>query len=62
MDFQKIKDSLGRHSGQIEVVRCKKTAVMKSATPAEAARIQEKLTQLSYQWEKVNQMYRELQA
>ncbi|XP_077199087.1 dystrophin isoform X18 [Paroedura picta] len=60
--LKKIKDSLGRHSGQIEVVRCKKTAVMKSATPAEAARIQEKLTQLSYQWEKVNQMYRELQA
>ncbi|XP_048351416.1 dystrophin isoform X1 [Sphaerodactylus townsendi] len=60
--LKKIKDGLGRHSGQIEVVRCKKTAVMKSATPAEAARIQEKLTQLSYQWEKVNQMYRDLQA
>ncbi|XP_033003089.1 dystrophin isoform X3 [Lacerta agilis] len=57
--LMKIKDSLGRYSGQIEVVRNKKTAVLKSATPGEAGRIQEKLTQLTYQWEKVNKMYQD---
>ncbi|XP_016848209.2 dystrophin isoform X5 [Anolis carolinensis] len=60
--LKKIKDSLGRYSGQIEIIRNKKTAVLKSATPAEAVRIQDKLTQLTYQWEKVNKMYRDRQA
>uniref|UniRef100_A0ABM5FYB1 Dystrophin n=1 Tax=Pogona vitticeps TaxID=103695 RepID=A0ABM5FYB1_9SAUR len=60
--LKKIKDSLARYSGQFEVIRNKKTAVLKSATPAEAARIQEKLTQLTYQWEKVNKLYRDRQA
>lgn len=62
MTFQKIKENLGRYSGQIEAIRGKKTAVLNSATPGEAARIQEKLTQLTYQWEKVNKMYRDRQA
>ncbi|XP_034970275.2 dystrophin isoform X8 [Zootoca vivipara] len=57
--LMKIKDSLGRYSGQIEVIRNKKTAVLKSATPGEAGRIQEKLAQLTYQWEKVNKMYQD---
>ncbi|XP_042314823.1 dystrophin isoform X12 [Sceloporus undulatus] len=60
--LKKIKDSLGRYSGQIEIIRNKKTAVLKSATPGEATRIQEKLTQLTYQWEKINKMYRDRQA
>ncbi|XP_053242944.1 dystrophin isoform X7 [Podarcis raffonei] len=60
--LMKIKDSLGRYSGQIEVIRNKKTAVLKSATPGEAGRIQEKLTQLTYQWEKVNKMYQDRQT
>uniref|UniRef100_A0A8D0EDL3 Calponin-homology (CH) domain-containing protein n=1 Tax=Salvator merianae TaxID=96440 RepID=A0A8D0EDL3_SALMN len=60
--LKKIKNSLGRYSGQIEVIRNKKTAVLKSATPGEAARIQEKLTQLAYQWEKVNKMYQDRQV
>ncbi|XP_078246600.1 dystrophin isoform X7 [Pogona vitticeps] len=60
--LKKIKDSLARYSGQFEVIRNKKIAVLKSATPAEAARIQEKLTQLTYQWEKVNKLYRDRQA
>ncbi|KAJ7320669.1 hypothetical protein JRQ81_020180, partial [Phrynocephalus forsythii] len=60
--LKKIKDSLGRYSGQFEAIRNKKIAILKSATPGEAARIQEKLTQLTYQWEKVNKMYRDRQA
>nr|XP_014433950.1 dystrophin isoform X7 [Pelodiscus sinensis] len=60
--IKKVKDSLGRFSGQIEVVRSKKTSALQSATPGEAAKIQEKLTQLNFQWEKVNKMYRDRQA
>ncbi|XP_044297295.1 dystrophin isoform X1 [Varanus komodoensis] len=60
--LKKIKDSLERYSGQIEVIHSKKGAVLKSATPGETAKIQEKLTQLTYQWEKVNKMYRDRQA
>ncbi|XP_061483366.1 dystrophin isoform X4 [Rhineura floridana] len=60
--LKKIKDSLGRYSGQIEVIHNKKTAVLKSATPGEAGRIQERLIQLTYQWEKVNKMYRDRQT
>ncbi|XP_048719602.2 dystrophin isoform X6 [Caretta caretta] len=58
----KVKDSLGRFSGQIEVIRSKKTSALQSATPGEAAKIQEKLTRLNFQWEKVNKMYRDRQA
>ncbi|KAJ6667635.1 hypothetical protein lerEdw1_016756 [Lerista edwardsae] len=60
--LKKIKENLGRYSGQIEVIRGKKATVLNSATPGEAARIQEKLTQLTYQWEKVNKLYRDRQA
>lgn len=62
MTFQKIKENLGRYSSQIEVIRSKKATVLNTATPGEAARIQEKLTQLTYQWEKVNKLYRDRQA
>lgn len=62
MALQKIKDNLEGYSGQIEVLLSKKTTVLKSATPGEAERIQEKLTQLMYQWEKVNKMYQDRQA
>lgn len=60
--LQNVKDSLGRFSGQIEVIRSKKTSALQSATPGEAGKIQEKLSQLNFQWEKVNKMYRDRQA
>ncbi|XP_069495183.1 dystrophin isoform X3 [Ambystoma mexicanum] len=60
--LKNAKDSLGRLSGQIEVVRGKKTAALKNASPGEAEKIQEALTQLHVQWEKVNKMYRDRQA
>ncbi|XP_063161281.1 dystrophin isoform X1 [Candoia aspera] len=61
-NLKKIKDTLGRYSGQIEIIQNKKTAVLKSATPGEAMKIQEKLTQLTSQWEKVNKIYWDRQA
>ncbi|KAM6448274.1 dystrophin isoform 3-T3 [Liasis olivaceus] len=61
-DLKKIKDTLGRYSGQIEIIQSKKTAVLKSATPGEAMKIQEKLNQLTSQWEKVNKIYWDRQA
>ncbi|XP_025055994.1 dystrophin isoform X4 [Alligator sinensis] len=60
--LKNVKDSLGRFSGQIEVIRSKKTSALQSATPGEAGKIQEKLSQLNFQWEKVNKMYRDRQA
>ncbi|XP_054021783.1 dystrophin isoform X5 [Dryobates pubescens] len=57
-----IKDSLGRLLGPIDIIQKKKTPALQSATPKEAANIQEKLTQLNVQWEKVNKMYRDRQA
>ncbi|XP_068773159.1 dystrophin isoform X9 [Struthio camelus] len=60
--LKSIKDSLGRLSGHIEVIHSKKLPALQSATPGEAAKIQEKLTQLNLQWEKVNKMYKDRQA
>ncbi|XP_030304179.1 dystrophin isoform X2 [Calypte anna] len=57
-----IKDNLGKLLGQIDVIQSKKTSALQSAKPAEAANIQEKLTQLNFQWEKVNKMYRDRKA
>uniref|UniRef100_A0A803XUG6 Dystrophin n=1 Tax=Meleagris gallopavo TaxID=9103 RepID=A0A803XUG6_MELGA len=53
---------LGRLQGQIDIIHSKKTPALQSATPRETANIQEKLTQLNSQWEKVNKMYRDRQA
>ncbi|XP_010222997.1 PREDICTED: dystrophin-like, partial [Tinamus guttatus] len=60
--LKSIKDSLGRLLGHIEAIHSKKTSALQNATPAEAAKIQEKLTQLNFQWEKVNKMYKDRQA
>ncbi|XP_017939527.3 dystrophin isoform X6 [Manacus vitellinus] len=60
--LKSIKDSLGRLQGRVEITHGKKTPALQSATPKEAANIQEKLTQLNFQWDKVNKMYRERQA
>ncbi|XP_074889625.1 dystrophin isoform X10 [Buteo buteo] len=60
--LKSIKDSLGRLLGHIDIIHNKKIPALQSATPREAANIQEKLTQLNFQWEKVNKMYRDRQA
>ncbi|XP_054701264.1 dystrophin isoform X6 [Grus americana] len=60
--LKSIKDSLGRLLGHIDIIHNKKIPSLQNATPREAANIQEKLTQLNFQWEKVNKMYRDRQA
>lgn len=60
--LQSIKDSLGRLQGHVELINNKKTLALKNVTPKEAANIQEKLTQLNVEWEKVNKTYRDRQA
>uniref|UniRef100_A0A8B9T593 Dystrophin n=1 Tax=Anas platyrhynchos TaxID=8839 RepID=A0A8B9T593_ANAPL len=60
--LKNIKDRLGRLQGHIDIIHSKKIPALQSATPREAANIQDKLTQLNFQWEKVNKMYRDRQA
>ncbi|XP_064906040.1 dystrophin isoform X17 [Columba livia] len=60
--LKSIKDSLGRLLGQIDIIHNKKILALQNTTPKEAASIQEKLTQLDFQWEKVNKIYRDRQA
>ncbi|XP_056182957.1 dystrophin isoform X10 [Falco biarmicus] len=60
--LKSIKDSLGRLLGQVDIIHNKKIPALQSTTPTEAANIQEKLKQLTFQWEKVNKMYRDRQA
>ncbi|XP_076211902.1 dystrophin isoform X12 [Aptenodytes patagonicus] len=60
--LKSIKDSLGRLLGHIDIIHSKKIRALQSTTPTEAANIQEKLTQLNCQWEKVNKMYRDRQV
>uniref|UniRef100_A0A8V0XEG7 Dystrophin n=1 Tax=Gallus gallus TaxID=9031 RepID=A0A8V0XEG7_CHICK len=60
--LKNIKDCLGRLQGHIDIIHSKKTPALQSATPRETANIQDKLTQLNSQWEKVNKMYRDRQA
>ncbi|XP_010002791.1 PREDICTED: dystrophin [Chaetura pelagica] len=60
--LKNIKDNLGRLLGQRDVIHSKKILALRNATPTETANIQEKLTQLNFQWEKVNKMYRDQQA
>ncbi|XP_062464079.1 dystrophin isoform X13 [Pezoporus occidentalis] len=60
--LKSIKDSLERLLGHVDIINKKKMPALQSATPREAANIQEKMTQLNLQWEKVNKMYRDRQA
>ncbi|NXM47158.1 DMD protein, partial [Gymnorhina tibicen] len=60
--LKSIKDSLGRLQDHVEIINNKKTPTLQNVTPKEAASIQEKLTQLNFEWEKVNKMYRDRQA
>nr|XP_033805580.1 dystrophin isoform X6 [Geotrypetes seraphini] len=60
--LKNVKDSLGRLSGPLEATRKKKTAVLKTALPAETVKIQDALSQLDLEWDKVNKLYRDRQA
>uniref|UniRef100_A0A663MF48 Dystrophin n=1 Tax=Athene cunicularia TaxID=194338 RepID=A0A663MF48_ATHCN len=60
--LKSIKDNLERLLGRVDIVQKKKIPALQNATPREAANIQEKLTQLNFQWEKVNKLYRDRQA
>ncbi|XP_064429974.1 dystrophin isoform X7 [Mirounga angustirostris] len=60
--LKNIKDSLQQISGRIEIIHKKKTAALHSATPAERAKLQEALSQLDVQWERINKMYKDRQG
>ncbi|CAH2223155.1 dystrophin isoform X1, partial [Pelobates cultripes] len=55
--LKNIKDNFGRLSGQIEVTQNKKKAVLECTTSSENEKIQEKLSELTFQWENVNKLY-----
>ncbi|XP_053563574.1 dystrophin isoform X5 [Bombina bombina] len=52
-------ESLGRLSSQIEITESKKKAVLQCATARENEKIQEKLSELNFQWEKVSKLFQE---
>ncbi|XP_073918838.1 dystrophin isoform X9 [Castor canadensis] len=60
--LKNIKDSLQQISGRIDVIYNKKTAALQSATPVERAKLQEALSQMDFQWEKVNKLYKDRQG
>ncbi|XP_074180007.1 dystrophin isoform X1 [Rhinolophus sinicus] len=60
--LKNIKDSLQQITGRIDIIHNKKTAALQSAMPAERAKLQEALSQLDFQWEKVNKMYKDRQG
>ncbi|XP_072205225.1 dystrophin isoform X13 [Excalfactoria chinensis] len=60
--LENIKDCLGRLQSHMDIIQSKKTPYLQSATPRETTKIQDKLTQLNSQWEKVNKLYRDRQA
>lgn len=57
-----IKDNLQQISGRIDVIHNKKPAALQSATSVERVKLQEAVSQLDFQWEKVNRMYKERQG
>ncbi|KAL1766616.1 dystrophin isoform X1 [Sigmodon hispidus] len=60
--LKNIKDNLQQISGRIDVIHNKKTAALQSATAVERVKLQEAVSQLDFQWEKVNRMYKERQG
>lgn len=60
--LQNIKDNLQQISGRIDMIHKKKTAALQSATPAERAKLQEALSGLDVQWERVNKTYKDRQG
>ncbi|XP_036030300.1 dystrophin isoform X3 [Onychomys torridus] len=60
--LKNIKDNLKQISVHIDVIHKKKTAALQSATSVERVKLQEAVSQLDFQWEKVNSMYKERQG
>ncbi|KAM5221589.1 dystrophin isoform 1-T1 [Ctenodactylus gundi] len=60
--LKNIKDNLQQISGRVDLVHKKKAGALQSATPAERAKLQEALSQLGLQWERVNKMYKDRQG
>ncbi|ELK32006.1 Dystrophin [Myotis davidii] len=60
--LKNIKDNLQQISGRIGIIDKKKTAALQSATPAERAELQEALSWLDFQWERINKMYKDRQG
>ena len=60
--LQNIKDNLQQISGRIDAIHNKKAAALQSATPPEKAKLQEALSRLDFQWERVNKMYKDRQG
>ncbi|XP_070318202.1 dystrophin isoform X2 [Odocoileus virginianus] len=60
--LKNIKDNLQQISGRIDVIHNKKAAALQSSTPPEKARLQEALSRLDFQWERVNKMYKDRQG
>ncbi|XP_055249427.1 dystrophin isoform X4 [Moschus berezovskii] len=60
--LKNIKDNLQQISGRIDVIHNKKAAALQSATPPEKAKLQEALSRLDFQWERVNKMYKDRQG
>ncbi|MGH0139504.1 UNVERIFIED_CONTAM: hypothetical protein FKN15_049170 [Acipenser sinensis] len=54
-----VKYNLGQLSSQVEGVHSKKAAALQSASPVETEEIQEALTQLDVNWEKLNKLYKD---
>ncbi|XP_025133022.3 dystrophin isoform X2 [Bubalus bubalis] len=60
--LKNIKDNLQQISGRIDAIHNKKAAALQSATPPEKAKLQEALSRLDFQWERVNKMYKDRQG
>uniref|UniRef100_H0VDU5 Dystrophin n=1 Tax=Cavia porcellus TaxID=10141 RepID=H0VDU5_CAVPO len=60
--LKNIKDNLQQISGRIDLIHSKKMAALQSASPAERPKLQEALSQLDFQWEKVNKLYKDQQG
>ncbi|XP_036083101.1 dystrophin isoform X1 [Rousettus aegyptiacus] len=60
--LKNIKDNLQQIAGRIDIIQNKKTAALQSATPMERAKLQEALSRLDFQWERVNKMYKDRQG
>ncbi|XP_076774363.1 dystrophin isoform X3 [Arvicanthis niloticus] len=60
--LKNIKDNLQQISSRIDVIHKKKTAALQSATPMERVKLQEAVSQMDFQWEKLNRMYKERQG
>ncbi|RXM31709.1 Dystrophin [Acipenser ruthenus] len=60
--LKNVKYNLGQLSSRVEGVHSKKAAALQSASPVETEQIQEALTQLDVNWEKLNKLYKDRHA